>query len=100
MWSRFSTRSASGALLPGGHPGGGMKLPGLIDLIGLAVTLAFALPVGMFGLNMAVDGRPIGFGLIALAVLMVVLPHYLWRPPSLGDIAGATVGRLTGKRDR
>ena len=77
-----------------------MRLPGLIDLIGLAVTLAFAFPVGMFGLNMALDGRPIGYGLFALAVLMVVLPHYLWSPPSLGDLAGGIVGRLAGKKDR
>ena len=77
-----------------------MRLPGLIDLIGLAVTLAFALPVGMFGLNMALDGRLIGYGLLAFAVLMVVLPHYLWKPPSVGDIAGGAVDRLAGKKDR
>lgn len=77
-----------------------MRLPGLIDLVGLAVTLAFALPVGMFGFNMAIDGRPIGLGLLALAVLMVVLPHYLWSMPSFGDIAGGAVDRLTGKNDR
>lgn len=77
-----------------------MRLPGLIDLVGLAVTLAFALPVGMFGFNMAVDGRPVGFGLLALAVAMVVLPHYLWSPPSLGDLAGGVVGRLTGGKER
>ena len=76
-----------------------MRLPGLIDLIGLAVTLAFALPVGLFGLNMAADGRPIGVGLLALAVLMVVLPHYLFSPPSASDLAGAAVARLTGKRE-
>ena len=77
-----------------------MKLPGIIDLIGLAVTLAFALPVGMFGFNMAVEGRAIGYGLLALAVLMVALPQLLWSPPSASDLAGATLGRLTGKRDR
>ena len=77
-----------------------MKLPGLIDLIGLAVTLAFALPVGMFGLNMAMDGQPVGFGLIVVAALMVVLPHYLWSPPSVGDLAGGAVDRLAGKKER
>lgn len=75
-----------------------MRLPGLIDLVGLAVTLAFALPVGMFGFNMAMDGRPVGFGLLALAALMVILPQYLWSPPSLGDLAKGAVGSMTGGR--
>ena len=73
---------------------------GLIDLIQLAVTLVFALPLGLFGLNMLLDGRAVGAGLLLLALLMVVLPHYLWSPPGWGDLAAATVGGITGGKER
>ena len=49
-----------------------MRLPGLIDLLGLAVTLAFAFPVGMLGFNMAMDGRPIGVGLLATLLRVAI----------------------------
>lgn len=73
-----------------------MRLPGLIDLVGLAVTLAFALPVGLLGFNMAMDGRPVGAALLAVAALMVALPHYLWSPPSLGDLGQAATSWVLG----
>jgi len=77
-----------------------MRAPGLVDTIQLAISLVFAGPLGIFGLNMALDGRPVGWGLVVVAVLMVVLPYYLWSPPGLGDLASAAAGRITGGKER
>ena len=67
---------------------------GLLGLVGLAVTLAFAIPVGLLGLDMLTKGDTlIGGGFLAFAVLMVVLQEYLTTP---GDIPGRVAGRLVG----
>ena len=75
-----------------------MRAPGLVDMIQLAVSLVFAGPLGLFGLNMAADGRPFGWALVGVAVLMVVLPYYLWSPPGLGDLAKGATGLVAGDR--
>jgi hypothetical protein len=67
---------------------------GILGLVGLAVTLAFAIPVGLLGLDMLTKGDTlIGGGFLAFAVLMVVLQEYLTTP---GDIPGRVAGRLVG----
>ena len=67
---------------------------GIIGLVGLAVTLAFAIPVGLLGLDMLTKGNTlVGGGFLAFAVLMVVLQEYLTTP---GDIPGRVAGRLVG----
>lgn len=75
-----------------------MRAPGLLDTIQLAVTLVFALPLGLFGLNLALDGRLLGVALLLVAALMLILPYYLWSPPSLGDVGRGAVGWVTGGR--
>ncbi|MEF8791082.1 MAG: hypothetical protein V5A61_13235 [Haloarculaceae archaeon] len=67
---------------------------GILGLVGLAVTLAFAIPVGLLGLDMLTKGDTlIGGGFVAFAVLMVVLQEYLTTP---GDVPGRVAGRLVG----
>lgn len=69
---------------------------GILDMIGLAASLVFALPVGVFGLNRLLDGQTIlGGGLVVVAVAMVLLPQKLTTPMDLpADIAGAAVGKV------
>ena len=71
-----------------------MRAPGLVGLIQLAVPVAFALPVGLFGLGWLVDGRPLGAGFIGLAVLMVAVPYSLTNPLDPADVADAAVDRV------
>jgi len=67
---------------------------GILGLVGLAVTLAFAVPVGLLGLDMLTRGNTtVGGGFVAFAVLMVVLQEYLTTP---GDVPGRVAGRLVG----
>ena len=67
---------------------------GIMDTIGLAASLVFALPVGIFGLNRLVDGQTLlGGGLVVVAVLMVLLPQKLTTPMDIPQkIAGKAVG--------
>ena len=68
---------------------------GIIGTIQLAATLIFAVPLGIFGLNAFLDGqRLLGGGLLAVAVLMVVLPRMVTTP---GDIPSKVVESLVGK---
>jgi hypothetical protein len=67
---------------------------GIFGLVGLAVTLAFAIPVGLLGLDMLSDGNTlVGGGFLALAVLMVVLQEYVTSP---SDLPGLLAGKLVG----
>jgi hypothetical protein len=67
---------------------------GIIGLVGLAVTLAFAIPVGLLGLDMLTKGDTlVGGGFLAFAVLMVLLQEYLTTP---SDVPGRVAGRLVG----
>ncbi|MFC6940975.1 hypothetical protein ACFQE8_13555 [Salinirubellus sp. GCM10025818] len=67
---------------------------GIIGLVGLAVTLAFAIPVGLLGLDMLTKGDTLGGGgFLAFAVLMVLLQEYLTTP---SDVPGRVAGRLVG----
>lgn len=67
---------------------------GILDTIGLAASLVFALPVFVFGLNRLLDGQTLlGGGLVVVAVAMVWLPQKLTTPMDVpGDFAGAAVG--------
>ncbi|MFB6195964.1 MAG: hypothetical protein ABEI80_07310 [Haloplanus sp.] len=67
---------------------------GILDTIGLAASLIFAIPAGLFGVESLLAGRTaLGAGLIVVAVLMVVLPQRLTTPT---DIPGAVVERVVG----
>lgn len=54
---------------------------GLLDMIGLAATLAFALPVGSFGVTQILAGeQTLGAAMVVVAVAMVVLPQFFFDP--------------------
>jgi len=54
---------------------------GLFELVGLATTLIFAIPVANFGVWRILDGEVLfGAGLVGVAVAMVVLPHFFLDP--------------------
>lgn len=67
---------------------------GILETIGLAGSLIFAVPVGLFGVESVLAGRTIlGVGLLVVAVLMVVLPRRLTTP---SDVPAAVVERIVG----
>lgn len=54
---------------------------GIIDMVGLAATLIFALPVANFGVDRLLAGKPVmGITLVIVAVAMVAIPHYFMDP--------------------
>lgn len=68
---------------------------GILDMVGLAATLVFALPVGVFGLEKLLAGDTVlGGGLVVVAALMVYLPQRLTTPQ---DIPGAVAERVVGR---
>ena len=70
---------------------------GILDLIGLLGSLIFAIPVANFGINRLVAGEPtMGLTLVAVAVAMVVLPHYFFEPRTISKklLAGLLPGRF------
>ena len=74
-----------------------MKL-GLFDLIGLATTLVFALPLANYAVIQLLAGETaMGVGLLVVAVAMVVLPQYFLDP---GRILGGLVRGLLPRRLR
>jgi hypothetical protein len=74
---------------------------GIMDTIGLAASLVFALPVGIFGMNRLLDGQTLlGGGLVVVAVLMVLLPQKLTTPMDIPQmIAGKAVGKAVKTPD-
>lgn len=66
----------------------------ILGLVGLAVTLAFAIPIALFGLSMLGRGRTFwGAFALAVAVLMVLMQEYLTTP---GDIPAEVAERVVG----
>lgn len=75
---------------------------GILNTVGLVVTLAFALPVALLGVNLVVSGRTvIGVALLVVAVLMVVVKQYVTTPDDV-PIAAAekAVGAVVKDEDR
>jgi hypothetical protein len=68
----------------------------ITGLLGLAVTLAFALPVALLGIQFLGDGRTIfGAGFLGIAALMILINEYVASPSDLpGMIAGKVVGTV------
>lgn len=60
---------------------------GILDLVGLAGVLVFALPLGVLGLQFVIDGRGMGWVLLVAAVLMVVFEERLTTPSDLPGVA-------------
>jgi len=68
---------------------------GIMDTVGLAATLIFAVPVGIFGVEKLLAGDPVLGGLLVLvAVLMVYLPQRLTTPT---DLPAAVAGKAVEK---
>ena len=75
-----------------------MKL-GLFDLIGLAATLVFAIPLANYAVIQLFAGEVAwGVGLLIVAVAMVVLPQYFLDPGKIlrGLIKGLLPRQLRG----
>jgi hypothetical protein len=67
---------------------------GILETVGLAGSLVFAVPVGLFGVESLLAGRTtLGAGLLVVAVLMVVLPRRLTTP---SDVPVAVAERVVG----
>ncbi|MEF8820552.1 MAG: hypothetical protein V5A31_12920 [Haloferacaceae archaeon] len=72
---------------------------GILETVGLAGTLVFAIPAALLGIELVVSGsRPfIGWVLIVVAVLMVVVPRYVVTPGDVPErLAGEAVDRALG----
>lgn len=66
----------------------------ITGLVGLAITLAFAIPVAMLGVQFLGDGNTVvGAGFLAIAALMVLINEYVASP---GDVPGMVAGRVVG----
>ncbi|SDM03819.1 hypothetical protein SAMN04487949_0600 [Halogranum gelatinilyticum] len=74
---------------------------GLMDMVGLAASLVFAIPVGIFGINRLIEGQHLlGGGLVVVAVLMVLLPQRLTTPMDIpGKLAEKAVGKTVKMPD-
>ncbi|WP_277553922.1 DUF7533 family protein [Halobaculum limi] len=67
---------------------------GILEQVGLAATLIFALPVAVFGIQSLLDGNTVlGVGFLVVAVLMVLLPRRLTTPD---DVPGAVAEKAVG----
>ena len=70
---------------------------GILDLLGLLGSLIFAIPVANFGVNRLLAGdTPMGLALVAVAVAMVLLPHYFLDPRTIAKklVAGLLPARF------
>jgi hypothetical protein len=74
---------------------------GIMDTVGLAASLVFAIPVAIFGMNRLLDGQQLfGAGLLLVAALMVLLPQKLTTPMDIPQkLAGKAVGKAVKTPD-
>jgi len=75
---------------------------GLMDMIGLAASLVFALPLANYAvLRLAAGEVALGGGLLVVAIAMVVLPQYFLDPGRIlrGLISGLLPRQLRGEED-
>lgn len=67
---------------------------GIIGTLQLAVTLAFAIPVAMFGADLLLKGQTAyGVAALGIAVLMVALEEYITTP---ADVPGMAAEKAVG----
>ena len=74
---------------------------GILEQVGLAATLIFALPVAVYGVQSVLGGRTlVGTLAVIVAVLMVVLPRRLTTPDDVPAKAAETaVGAVVDTSD-
>jgi len=71
---------------------------GLTDMIGLAASLIFAIPLGNYAVIRLFDGEvALGVGLLVVAAAMVILPQYFLDP---GRIVRGLLGGLLPRQLR
>ena len=64
---------------------------GLLETVGVAGSLVFAIPLGIYAVERLLDGDLlVGGGFLTVAALMVLLPKYLTTP---GDLPGMAAER-------
>ena len=75
---------------------------GILNTLGLVVTLAFALPVALLGMQFLLTGRTaFGVALVVVAVLMVVVKQYVTTPDDVPTAAAEkAVGAVVKEEDR
>ncbi len=67
-------------------------MAGIIDTIKLAGTLVLALPAALAGLQLLLDGQTnFGVALVALAVGLVVVQHWLTLPTDIPELLAKRV---------
>jgi hypothetical protein len=67
---------------------------GVLDTIGLAATLVFAIPIAVAGADFLRRGELLaGGGLLAVAALMVLIKQYVTTP---GDLPAEVAGTIAG----
>lgn len=67
---------------------------GILELLGSAATLIFALPLALAGGELLLRGhRFVGVGLLGIALVMVVVDHYVTGP---GDLPELVASKLVG----
>ena len=75
---------------------------GLMDMIGLAASLVFALPLANYAVIRLFAGEvALGAGLLVVAAAMVVLPQYFLDPARIlrGLVSGLLPQRIRGEND-
>ena len=73
----------------------------ILGTLGLALTLAFALPVAYLGAEFLLDGKTTqGLLFLGLAVLMVGIQEYVTTPMDVpGEVAGKVLGSAVKEPD-
>jgi hypothetical protein len=73
-----------------------MSRLGILDLLGLATALVFAIPVGLFGIEKLLAGDlAVGLAGLGIAVAMVAIEQWLWTPSDVAsDTAQGVVKRF------
>lgn len=67
---------------------------GILDMLGLATVLIFALPAAILGVQFLLEGRTLlGGVLVVVAALMVLLQRVVTTP---GDLPGKLAGMVVG----
>ncbi|MFB6118127.1 hypothetical protein [Halosegnis sp.] len=68
----------------------------IMGTIGLAVTLALAAPIALYGVEQLLGGDSVvGLAALGVAALMILVEEFLTTPTDIpGKVAEATVGRI------
>lgn len=68
----------------------------IMGTVGLAATLAFAIPIGLFGADLLLRGDTLlGGAFLGIAALMVLVEEYLTTPMDVpGKVAEKTLGKV------